>query len=207
MQSASMVQTWGVLALQYWLAEGRGPQIPVVAPETANWQSVPVGHTALLIHMVGVAVAGPVGITEDDVVLTPAVVVTGFGTGIEVVVTTGGMDEVVVTTREVVVVVVAVVVAGGGLGDAEEVDSPGPSGLSGSGSGATMPVGAVARRVTAHSTKREVALDNFMVEGFSGGDTDVGCIRGETNKVVQEQGRGKNIEKRKRDGDRGRIFE
>lgn len=152
-----------------------------MAEPIVNWQSVPAGHSEVLMQVVGAVVAGPVGSAEDDVGLaTAGVVTTGGFVGRAEVVTTGGLDMVVGAAREVVGGLGAAVVV---LGGAEEVASPGASGLGlpgRSGNWATMPVGAVARRVTAHSTKRGVALDSFMVERFSGGDMYVEGIRSET---------------------------
>lgn len=196
-----------------------GPQTPVGEPETANWQSSPFAQSALLkqVEAVPLVGAGPVGsITDavDAVDLGGAEVAAEVFTGAGVEVGTTGAMVVVVVGGDVcgtVVVVVTAAVADVGLGVTEVVVSPGALGSdpgagdpgaagrcpgSMTGPWATMPVGAVTRRVIAHSTKREVALDNFMVERYSGAGMWKVC-RSETNRVVQERTGDKNIEGRR----------
>lgn len=206
-----MTQSWGGVALQKKRA-GMGPQTPVGEPETANWQSSPSVQSALLKQVEEVPLVGAVlvGSTTDVVVLADAegvatVVFTGaavdVGTTAAVVVVVGGVvcktvvvgSEVVVTLGGVVVAA-AVVVSPGAAGSCPGAAGPG-AGPRGS-LWATMPVGAVARRVRAHSIKREVALDSFMVERFSGVSMWKEC-RSETNRVVQEQTGGGEVKYRR----------
>lgn len=158
--------------------------------------------------------AGPVGSTLDDTDLGGPEGVAVVFTGAEVEVGTTGAGvavevgaDVCGTVVVVVVVVAAMVVVDVTLGVVVVVVSPGAAGSCpgprtiGSFFWATMPVGAVTRRVMAHSTKREVALDNFMVERYSGASMWKVC-RSETNRVVWERTGGKNIEGREERGGR-----